>query len=372
MNTISIVALGPDDDVEAAEWLEALERTIRARAYCLGAEVTGFEEQVCELLDVKHSIGVSSGTDALLLALGAAGVTRDEEVIVPAYSFFASASTVALLGARPRFVDVEPDTLTLDMEAVASAITPRTRAVMPVHLYGQATRQLDRLMELCRERGLGVVEDAAQVFGVRYQGQSLGSFGVGGTFSFYPTKNLAAPGDAGMFITNDDDVAARVRALRVHGDAGGYRHELLGWNARMDGFQAAVLSVRLRRLPDIQAVRERNALRYGDAIEASGLADRVRPLARTEDSEHGWHQFVVRVPERDRVRAALLEQGVQSGVYYPSTLPSQPAFAHLGHRDGEFPVAEQAAREVLALPVHHRLEPEDPERVVAALKRALS
>lgn len=375
---ISMVALGPENDEERSEWLEALARTIDRRAFCLGAEVNDFEQQVREQLGVRHALGVSNGSDALRIALQAAGVSHGDEVVVPAFSFFASASSIAQLGARPRFVDVEPETLTLDVGAVEGVLNERTRAVMPVHLYGQSTQRFGDLIDLCRTRGLPIIEDAAQAFGVKYRGDALGGAGSGdgipgaGTFSFYPTKNLAAPGDAGMIITNDDATADCLRKLRVHGDRGGYDHELIGWNARMDGFSAAVLAIRLRRLPAIQEKRAANAARYLESIAESGIAEQVRPLGRTEDSEHCWHQFIVRVPDRDRIRAALSEQGIDTGVYYPSTLPAQPAFAHFGDDLADFPVAEAAARDALALPIHHRLGPDDPQRVVQAIARAFA
>ncbi len=366
MEQIPSVALGPDDDAERREWQQALARVIERNAYCLGPEVAAFEKQVAEALGVRHAIGLANGTDALRLGLAALRVGPGDEVVVPAFSFFASASAVAHLGARPRFVDLDAGTLTLDPAALASAIGPKTRAVLPVHLYGQ-TAAMDAIAEACSARGIPILEDAAQSFGVRYCGRQAGTIGRAGIFSFYPTKNLGAPGDAGMLVTGDDDVGASVRSLRAHGDLGGYRHQTLGWNARMDGFQAAILSIRLRRLPEIQRRRAENAAAYERAIAAHRFGERVRTLDRTPGSEHCWHQFIVRVPDRDRVRAFLGERGIQTAVHYPSTIPAQPAFAFLGHRSGEFPVAERAAREVLALPVHHRLRPGDPERVVDAL-----
>ncbi len=374
-NPISIVAVGPDDDAEEAAWLAALERTLKKRAFCLGPEVESFEQQVQERLGVSHTFGVSNGTDALILALQAVGVGRGDEVLVPAYSFFASASAVAQLGAIPRFVDVEPRTLTADGKTLTDAITSATKAVMVVHLYGQASYNLDSLLQECKERGLPLVEDTAQAFGVRYTPaggtpQSLGSFGIG-TFSFYPTKNLGAPGDAGMVLTQNAEWAQRVKLLRVHGDSGGYNHTDLGWNARMDGFQAAVLSTRLKRLDVIQEARAKNATHYHSALEERGLIDRVRPLERTPGSEHCWHQFIVQVPERDRVRQELGERGIQSAIYYPATLPQQPALARFVQPGQAFPVSEKAAQEVLALPIHHRLDAADPSRVVDALAEIL-
>ncbi len=369
--SISMVALGPDDLEERAEWLTALERTVDATAFCLGNEVTNFEAQACEFLDVPFALGVSNGTDALRIGLQALGVGPGDEVIVPATSFFASASSVAHLGATPVFADVLPETLQLDPAEAKRHITERTKAMMPVHLYGQAA-PMGELLALAEETGIEVIEDAAQSFDARYEGRALGSLGRCGTFSFYVTKNLAAAGDAGMIVTRDEATFERMRSLRVHGDAGGYQHEHLGWNARMDGFQGAILSIRLERLRAVHAARAKNAGRYHAAIEARGLSDIVRPLGLTDGSDHVWHQYIVRVPNRDHVMQSLRDQGIGCAVYYPSTLPSQPVFANLGHRDGDFPVAEAGCRDVLGLPIHHRLKDEDPDRVIAAIAETLA
>lgn len=365
-----MVALGPEDDAEREEWLSALARVIDRTAFCLGSEVEALEHEAQELLGVSAAFGVSNGTDALRLSLQAVGVEAGNEVIVPAFSFFASASSIAHLGARPRFVDVCPRTLNLDPAALDAAYTKDTRAVMPVHLYGQAAA-MDEIEPWCQARDLPMVEDAAQAFGVHHRARSLGTIGSAGTFSFYPTKNLGAPGDAGMVVSRDPEVAERVKSLRVHGDAGGYQHTSLGWNARMDGFQAAILRIRLRRMPEIQAARERNARLYLEGLEAHQLLEQVRPLERTPGSEHGWHQFIVRLDHREAIRAELQSLGIGTGLYYPSALPTQPAFAALGHREGDFPVAEEACRSAMALPIHHRVTPSDVERVVEALASAV-
>lgn len=369
-----MVALGPEDAEERAAWLDALARTIDRTAFCLGSEVTEFEAKSAAYLDVPHALGCNSGTDAIRLGLQAVGVGAGDEVIVPALSFFATASSVAHLGAKPVFVDVDEATLTLDPTKLEAAITPRTRAVVPVHLYGQGA-PLSEILPICKARSLAVIEDAAQCFSARYtidgEERALGSWGEVGTFSFYPTKNLAAPGDAGMMIARDDAIAARLRSLRVHGDAGGYQHEHLGWNARMDGFQGAILSIRLDRLAEHHAKRAANAERYAAAIAASRHAERIRPLGRTPGSTHVWHQFIVRIPNRDPVKQRLHEAGIGCMVYYPRTLPSQPVFRDLGHRPDDFPVAEASTREGLALPIHHRLGDDDPARVIAAIEEAL-
>ncbi|MBC8261903.1 MAG: DegT/DnrJ/EryC1/StrS family aminotransferase [Planctomycetia bacterium] len=363
---IRMVAVGPDDAAEKAAWLSAVEAVIDQNGYCLGSAVETFENSCKEQLDVEHAFGVSNGTDGLKICLKASGVQPGDEVILPAYSFFSTASVIRQLGAHPVFVDLDPGTLCIDTALIESAITDRTRAIMPVQLYGQ-TSDMDSIMKISSDRNIPVVEDAAQSFGVRYKGNSSGAIGSAGAFSFYPTKNLAAAGDAGMVVTNDDKIATQIRQLRVHGDTGGYCHESLGWNARMDGFQGAILSVKLGRLKQQQDIRERNATEYLRALSENNLLDRIKPLERTPGSEHCWHQFIIQTDARDLLREQLASRGIDSGIYYPGTLPSQPCFADLPSAQKHFPVADNAALSVLALPVHHRLNEGDPSRVIKAM-----
>ncbi len=367
---ITMFAVGPDDPAEKSDWLEAISRAIDENSFCLGSATERFESRCQELLGVAHAIGVSSGTDGLKVALAAVGVGAGDEVILPAFSFFSTASVIAQLGATPVFVDLDADTLCICPHLVAQKINDKTAAILPVHLYGQ-TAQMDPLLELSKNYSVPIVEDAAQAFGVRYRGEPAGTIGAAGAFSFYPTKNLAAAGDAGMVVCQDDDLADRIRSLRVHGDVGGYRHESLGWNARMDGFQAAILLVRLAKLEKQQAIRLRNATEYTEALKKLDLMDRVTPLGRTEGSDHCWHQYIIRVEARDRLREELAQRGIDTGVYYPGTLPQQSCFAHLGHSPGDFPVAQSAAGSVVALPVHHRLQEGDPTRVVEVIHEVM-
>ena len=363
---IRMVAVGPDDEQEKQAWLNALEQVIDNNGYCLGKSVEDFESRCKEELGVRHALGVSNGTDGLKLALKAVGVNAGDEVILPAYSFFSTASVIAHLGAIPVFVDLDPRTLLIDPSLIPAAITEKTKAIMPVQLYGQ-TADMTAIMKIAEEAGIPVVEDAAQSFGVRYMDQPAGAIGSAGAFSFYPTKNLAAAGDAGMVVTQDDEVAERMRQLRVHGDLGGYRHHSLGWNARMDGFQGAILSIRLDRLAGQQQKRQQNANEYIETLNRMQLLDRIQLLERTPGSDHCWHQFILLVEDRDRIRQQLSEKGIDSGIYYPGTLPAQPCFTDLGYRPENYPVAQQAAEKVLALPIHHRLNPGDPQRVVETL-----
>ncbi len=370
-----MVAVGPDDEAERSAWLAALAEAIDERSFCLGPAVDRFESRCREILTVPHAIGMNSGTDAIRLGLQAVGVGPGDEVIAPAFSFFSTASSIAHLGAIPRFVDVDRNSGLIDIAAAIDLFGPKTKAIIPVHLYGQGA-PLEELIPAAKSAGVAVVEDAAQSFGVRYRGEALGTIGDAGAFSFYPTKNLGAAGDAGLAVTRSDQVAERLRSLRVHGDAGGYQHLNLGWNARMDGFQGAVLSVKLDRLEQIQSARTRNVESYHQALEANGLLDRLRPLARTPGSEHGWHQFIVRTDRREKVREALNAAQIGCGLYYPGILPTQPAFGEYSHdpvsaREA-FPGASELADTALALPVHHRLQPEDPARVVEVLAKALS
>lgn len=367
---IRMVAVGPDDELEKRAWLDALENVIDNNGYCLGASVEEFESRCKEELGVRHALGVSNGTDGLKLALKAVGVNAGDEVILPAYSFFSTASVIAHLGAIPVFVDLDPKTLLMDPERIPSVITEKTKAIMPVQLYGQ-TADMSAIMKISADSGIPVVEDAAQSFGVRYEDQPAGAIGSAGAFSFYPTKNLAAAGDAGMVVTQDDEIAERMRQLRVHGDLGGYRHHSLGWNARMDGFQGAILSIRLERLAGQQEVRQRNAQEYIESLTQLQLLDRIQLLERTPGSDHCWHQFIILVEDRDKVRQQLSEKGIDSGIYYPGTLPAQPCFADLGYKAENFPIAQEAAEKVLALPIHHRLNEGDPRRVVETLAEIL-
>ena len=369
---ISMVAVGPDDAAERAAWIEALGSAIDANSFCLGSTVTRFEEECKTRLGVAHAFGVSSGTDGLKVALAAVGVVAGDEVIVPAYSFFSTASVVAQLGATPVFCDIDPSTLCIDAESARQVLSDRTRAILPVHLYGQ-TAAIDAILEIVRERQIAVVEDAAQSFGVFHNDRPAGAIGDAGGFSFYPTKNLAAAGDAGMVVCQDEQLARRIGQLRVHGDAGGYRHEMLGWNARMDGFQGAILSLQLQRLDARQAIRKRNAEEYRAALERYQLLDQVKPLGRTTGSDHCWHQFIVQVECRDQVREGLSRLGIDTGVYYPGTLPQQGCFAAAsGVVPEQYPVADRAALTVLALPVHHRLKEGDPTRVVQSLSEVMA
>jgi len=352
------------------EVLAAIARVCDAQQFILGPEVEALEREMTAAIGVRHAIGVSSGTDALLAALMALGVGAGDEVVTTAYSFFATAGSIARLGARPIFVDVEPDTLNIDVEGVRRAITGRTRGIMPVHLFGQPA-DMAPLVTLAAGAGIPIVEDAAQAIGAAYRGRQAGTFGALGCFSFFPTKNLGAFGDAGLVVTGDDAAAEHVRRLRNHGAEQQYYHRVVGGNFRLDAIQAAVLRIKSRRLPQWTEARRRNAARYRDLFAAAGLAGRVALPAERADRTHIYNQFVVRVPDRDRVREALRARGIGTAVYYPVPLHQQECFASLSHRPGDFPHAEAAARDSLALPIFPELTAEQQTQVVDALGEVL-
>ena len=328
---------------------EAVLRVCASQRFILGPEVAELEKEIAARTGARFAVGVSSGTDALLVSLMALGIGPGDEVITTAYSFFASAGVIARLGARPVFVDIDPDTFNMDTEAVAARVTERTRAIMPVHLFGRGM-DLDPLLELAGQAGVAVVEDAAQSFGATdTRGRVAGTVGALGCFSFYPSKNLGAFGDGGMVVTGDEELAARIRMLRVHGETPKYHHQLVGGNFRLDSLQAAVLRVKLRHIDEWTAARRRAARRYRDLLAEEVPESLVLPQ---DCSGHVYNQFVIRSPERDRLQAFLGDRGVGTEIYYPLPLHLQECFESLGHRRGEFPQAEAAARSSLALPIY--------------------
>ncbi|MEO8432585.1 MAG: DegT/DnrJ/EryC1/StrS family aminotransferase [Acidobacteriota bacterium] len=329
-----------------------------------------FEKAFAREVGVEHVVGVTSGTDALLVALMALGVAPGDEVITSPFTFFASAGVVARLNARPVFVDIEPSTFNMDPEKLEDAIGPKTRAIQPVHLYGLCA-DMRPILEISARRGVPVLEDACQAIGAKDGEARAGTFGALGAFSFYPTKNLGAAGDAGAVTTNDPDLAALLRSLRMHGSSTTYHHDRVGGNFRMDAIQAAVLSAKLPRLAAWTARRRAIASRYGsifgEAARRGAIVLPVEPQGKT----HVFHQYVVRVPDRDGVKARLAERRVGSAVFYPIPLHLQDCFAGLGHREGDFPHAERAAKEVLALPVFPELTDAEVDRVGESVLAAL-
>ncbi len=351
-----------------AELIGVVERVAEKAAFTLGAEVEGFEREFAEWCDSEHAVGVSSGTAALELALRALGVGPGDEVIVPTNSFIATAEAVSAAGAKPVLVDVDEETALLTAEIAEAAITPRTRCVIPVHLYGR-TVEMNPLLELCRARDIFVVEDACQAHGALYRGRPAGSFGDAGCFSFYPTKNLGAWGDGGAVITNDGGLAERIRLLRSHGEGSRHHHEMPARTDRLDALQAAILRVKLQRLDDANEGRRRAGAALREALADTPV---IAPPPPATGSDHVFHLFVIRSSDRDALRAHLDAEGVASAIHYPTPIHLQPAYADLGQGLGSLPVAERLADEICSLPVFPRISDEEIERVAAATASATS
>jgi dTDP-4-amino-4,6-dideoxygalactose transaminase len=369
--SVPVIDLTRYDSELKREIAKAVEGVFASGRFVLGPANEGFERALAERLGVRHVVGVSSGTDALLASLMALGVGPGDEVVTSPFSFFASAGVVARLRAKPVFVDIDPVTFTLDPGRLEAAITPRTKAIQPVHLYGQCA-DMEPILEIARRRGLAVIEDACQAIGATYRERPAGAMGSAGAFSFYPTKNLGAAGDAGAVATNDDGMAAALRSLRVHGSAATYHHDRVGGNFRLDALQAAVL---LAKLPYLDLWNERRraiAARYGELLGGAARSGRLTLPAEASNRRHVYHQYVVRVAGRDRVRRRLSERGIGTAVFYPIPLHLQDCFLDLGGRDGDFPAAEQAAREALALPMFAELTDGEIERVAEALSESLA
>jgi dTDP-4-amino-4,6-dideoxygalactose transaminase len=346
------------------EILTALARVADSQRFILGAEVDAFEQEIAAAIGVRHAIGVSSGTDALLMALMALDIGPGDEVVMPTYSFFATAGSVARLGATSRLVDIDPVTFNADPAAVVRAVTDRTRAIMPVHLFGLCA-EMDPILKLARDRGIPVIEDAAQAIGAHYRKRPAGTMGAIGCFSFFPSKNLGAFGDAGLVTTNDDALAHRLRLLRGHGAEPKYFHKIVGGNFRIDAIQAAVLRVKLRHLEGWTEGRRRNAERYRALFKQAGLP--VAAPVEPSERHHIYNQFVIRAPRRDALRTHLESAGVGTEIYYPVPFHLQECFKALGHRVGDFPEAECAAAETLALPIYGELTESQQAYVVEAI-----
>lgn len=368
--SIPVLDLAPEVDALLPAFHEAFERVARSGQFIGGPEVEAFEQDVAAYLGVPHAVGLNSGTDALVIALRALGVSPGDEVVTTPFTFFATAEAISLVGATPVFADVDEATFNLHPGLAEAAFTDRTKAVIPVHLYGRPADLAD-LMEVCDARGVGVVEDCAQSFGARFgagplAGRMTGTVGAVGAFSFFPSKNLGALGDAGMLTTADDAIAADARMLRAHGGRRKYHNEVLGYNSRLDALQAALLRVKLPRVDAANAARLAAARRYDDLL--AGIDGLTPP---TLPDEHVVHQYTVRIHggRRDAVHDALAAEGIQTMVYYPVPVHRLPVYAGAGF--GAFPVAERLAGEVLSLPVGPSIAPDDQARVADALRRAL-
>ncbi|HOM15970.1 MAG TPA: DegT/DnrJ/EryC1/StrS family aminotransferase [Thermoguttaceae bacterium] len=365
---IQLLDLGRQHRPLRQQVLEALAQVYDSGAFVLGPEVKKLEITFAQYCRVPHAIGCASGSDALLLALMALGVGQGDEVILPSFTFFSTATAVTRLGARPVFADIDPQTFTMDPRHVARLITARTKVLLPVHLFGQCA-DMEAIGRLAAEAGLAVVEDCAQSIGAQWDGQPCGSIGDIGCFSFYPTKNLGGAGDGGMLTTRRDDLVERLRLLRAHGMEPRYYHKLIGINSRLDSFQAAVLNVKFPYLEQWTTARQANAARYQELFTHAGL-DRILGLPQTNPRcRHVWNQYVIRTPggKRDALRAYLAEAKIGTEIYYPLGLHQQECFQFLGYRPGDLPETERAAQEVLALPIFPELTPAEQERVVGTI-----
>lgn len=347
----------------------ALGRVLDTNAFILGGEVKALEDELAAYCGTKYAIGCASGSDALLLALMALDVKAGDEVITTPYSFFATVSAITRLGATPVFVDIDPLTYNLDVSQIESKITERTKAIQPVHLYGQCA-DMAELRKVVAKHGIPLVEDAAQAIGAEENGVRAGAMSEIGCFSFYPSKNLGGMGDGGFMTTDDDELAERLFALRVHGSKQRYYHKWVGLNSRLDGFQGAVLRVKLPYLDSWSNKRKANAGLYRELFTDAGLTEQVGLPYERENVRHIYNQFVVRVPgKRDGLRAFLTEKGIGTDIYYPVSLHMQECFEYVGYKEGDLPESEKASRETLALPIYPELRPEQLEYVVDAIAR---
>src|ERR1700687_3561828 len=349
------------------EVMKAIEGVMDSQHFILGNEVRLFEEEVAVMLAAKHAVGCGSGSDALVLALMALGIGSGDEVITTPFSFVATAGSIARVGAKPVFVDIDAKNFNIDANAIEAAITAKTRAILPVHLFGLSS-DLDPILRLAEKYELAVIEDGAQAIGARYKGRCVGTIGTFGCFSFFPSKNLGGAGDGGLVTTQDATLAEKLRLLRVHGSRKKYHHEILGTNSRLDALQAAILRVKRDHLEAWTKGRQERADRYRVLFEEKGLTQFVKvPAAPSSEFHHVYNQFSIRCRERDELREFMRVSGIPTEIYYPLPLHVQPAFAYLEYRNGQFPEAEQASAEVLALPVYPEMTEAQQESVVQSI-----
>ncbi|SHE96344.1 dTDP-4-amino-4,6-dideoxygalactose transaminase [Seinonella peptonophila] len=364
MSSISLLDLKAQFETIREDIQAAAMRVLESGAYIMGSEVKALEEEVAAFCGVKHAIGVGNGTDALLLALKAQGIGAGDEVITTPFTFFATAEVIAELGATPVFVDIDPKTYNIDVKKIEAKITAKTKAIIPVHIFGQPA-DMDQIMEIAEKHHLFVLEDAAQAMGSTYQDKRIGNLGHAATFSFFPTKNLGGYGDGGMIVTNDDQLADTIRILRVHGSyPKKYYHNMLGYNSRLDALQAAMLRVKLPYLDQWNDARRQRAERYNQLLADTPL---VTPFA-AEQRKHIYHLYIVQAEERDELMAYLKEQGVSTGIYYPLPLHLQEVFKHLEYAEGSMPHAERAALRTFAIPLYPELSFDVMEQVANAIK----
>ncbi|QTL97695.1 transcriptional regulator [Iocasia frigidifontis] len=342
----------------------AVNSVLESGQYILGEQVEKLEKEIASYCGVDYAVGVASGTDALLLSLKALEIKPGDEVILPTFTFFATAGVISHLGAIPAFVDIDPISYNIAPEKIKEKITDQTRAIIPVHLFGQPA-EMDKIMETAADYNLKVVEDACQAIGAKYQGIQVGNFGNAAALSFFPSKNLGAYGDGGMVLTNDKLLAEKIKRLRLHGGERKYYHQEIGYNSRLDAIQAAILRVKLEYLTEWTDNRQRVAVTYNSAFKENKLDGMVSlPAKKIRDSTHVFHQYVIRTGDRDRLKLFLEKNGVSTGIYYPLPLHLQKCFKGLGYQEGELPVAEKICKQVLALPIDPGLNDEEISYIV--------
>jgi dTDP-4-amino-4,6-dideoxygalactose transaminase len=366
--------LNPQFSSIGEEIKSALDEVFKAQQFILGPKVEALEQAIAHYCQTRYAIGVASGSDALLLSLMAFRIGQADEVIIPPFTFFATAGAVSRVGATPVFVDIDPETYNIDPSKIEEKITPRTKAIIPVHLFGQCA-DMEPILKLARARNLFVIEDAAQALGAEYRphpnsiGQKAGEMGDLGCLSFYPTKNLGAFGDGGMVVTHNADWAEKIRLLRVHGSQPKYFHKWIGINSRLDAIQAAILLVKLRYLEKWTEERQRKAQRYGDLFQdLLSSVDGLQLPTIQYKNRHIFNQYVIRVQERDRLRQFLVENGIGTDIYYPLPLHLQECYSFLRYRRGDLPISEKASQEVLALPIYPELTEDQQLMVVDRIK----
>ncbi|NLN75549.1 MAG: DegT/DnrJ/EryC1/StrS family aminotransferase [Armatimonadetes bacterium] len=360
---VQFVDLKAQHDSLRRELFDAITNVIDNSAFIMGPAIKELEKNFADFCGCKHAIGCSSGTSALNLALWAIEVGPEDEVITIPHTFIATTEAICVRGAKPVFVDIDPATYTMDMSKLEAAITPKTKAIIPVHLYGHPT-DMDPLLAIAKKHGLKVIEDCAQAHGAEYKGRRVGTMGDIGCFSFFPGKNIGAMGDAGAMTTNDDKLAVKLNKLRNHGRLGKYEHEMIGYNERIDNLQAAILNVKLPHLNDWNALRRKHAAEYAEALDGAGVglpsvADGCLPV---------YHLFVIRHPDRDGLQKFLKEKGIATGVHYPLPLHMQPAHSDLGYKEGDFPETEKASKEIISLPMYPEMTAKMVSEVAEAIK----
>jgi len=360
---VPFIDLGRQHKPMKKELMDAFESVLDSNSFILSDEVKKFEQEVAKYVGTKYAIGVSNCTNALLLSLRALDVSQGDEVITTPFTFIATAEVIAIIGAKPVFCDIESKTYNIDADKLASCVSARTRAIMPVHLFGQSAN-MDSIMEIANEKQLRVIEDMAQAIGAKYKGEMVGTFGDTACISYYVTKNLSALGDAGMILTDDSELRDKIRAYRVHGASRKYHHDFLGYNDRLDALQAAFLRIKLRRLDTWNERRKQIAAKYDAALKAV-----VEIPYINKDCETVWHQYTIRTSRRDQLQQFLKEKGIGTAIHYPTPLHLQPAFKYLSYKEGDFPEAEKAAAEVLSLPIQQDLTDEEVDYVIDTIKQ---